>query len=218
MKFYNVNQIEPCDLARVDFSKAELGTLTEVRVESSDHHPAVSFALLHDTRNLYLRFDVADRYVKVVHSGFHAPVCRDSCVEFFVRPRSDRGYFNFETNAGGALLLYYVEDWARTATGFKKAASLPDELCRKIEIISSLPRIIDPEITTPINWNLVMKIPLSVLEALIGELDCLPGTRWRANFYKCADDTSHPHWISWSPVKELNFHAPESFGELRFRG
>ncbi|MDD2597707.1 MAG: carbohydrate-binding family 9-like protein [Kiritimatiellae bacterium] len=218
MKSYTVNQIKACDLGGVDFSKAEAGSVAEVRVESSDHHPAVNFALLHDTRNLYLRFDVADCYVKVVHSGFHSPVYRDSCVEFFVRPRADRGYFNFEVNAGGALLLSYVEDWRRTATGLKKATSLTDELCRRIEIISSLPHIVDPEITTPTNWDLSLKIPLCVLEAHAGELGSLAGKTWSGNFYKCADGTSHPHWISWSPVEELNFHAPECFGELRFEG
>ena len=27
---------------------------------------------------------------------------------------------------------------------------------------------------------------------------------WRANFYKCGDDTSHPHWAAWSPLKKVN--------------
>ena len=28
-----------------------------------------------------------------------------------------------------------------------------------------------------------------------------PRAVWRVNFYKCADDTSHPHWLTWSPVE-----------------
>ncbi|MBF0230732.1 MAG: hypothetical protein HQK63_14285 [Desulfamplus sp.] len=41
---------------------------------------------------------------------------------------------------------------------------------------------------------------------------------WRANFYKCADKTSHPHWLTWSPVDfpKPNFHIHESFGILKF--
>ena len=23
---------------------------------------------------------------------------------------------------------------------------------------------------------------------------------WRGNFYKCADESSHPHWASWAPI------------------
>ena len=216
MKSYTVNRIDTQELREVDFSSATHGLMQEVRVESSDHHPEIQFALLHDTRNLYLRFDVNDQYVKALQSGFHAPVHKDSCVEFFVRPKANRGYFNFEVNAGGTLLLSYIENWTRTKTGFEKYTLVKTDLCRKVEIFSSLPHTIDPEITTPVQWHIALKIPLSVLEAYIGNIFCEPGEVWRGNFYKCADETSHPHWVSWSPVKELNFHAPECFGELRF--
>jgi hypothetical protein len=61
------------------------------------------------------------------------------------------------------------------------------------------------------------RIPLALFEAYAGALGALPGTSWRANFYKCADRTSHPHWGAWNPIGEvLNFHKPETFGELRF--
>jgi hypothetical protein len=39
---------------------------------------------------------------------------------------------------------------------------------------------------------------------------------WRDNFYKCGDQTSHPHWASWSPVDDLNFHLPRCFGTICF--
>jgi len=38
---------------------------------------------------------------------------------------------------------------------------------------------------------------------------------FRGNFFKCGDETSHPHWASWSPIsEELNFHRPETFGSI----
>jgi hypothetical protein len=45
-----------------------------------------------------------------------------------------------------------------------------------------------------------------------------PGVKWRANLYKCADATSHPHWLTWSKVdyNRPNFHLPDYFGELEF--
>ncbi|MDD3966848.1 MAG: carbohydrate-binding family 9-like protein [Candidatus Marinimicrobia bacterium] len=46
----------------------------------------------------------------------------------------------------------------------------------------------------------------------------MPGSRWRANFYKCGDKTSHPHWGSWQALDILIFHQPESFGILEFDG
>ena len=45
-----------------------------------------------------------------------------------------------------------------------------------------------------------------------------PGGIWRANFYKCADKTSHPHWLTWSVVDKPrpDFHVPQFFGILEF--
>jgi len=217
VKTYTINNTPAQPLRSVDFNTAGQGTLTHIRPESSDHHPGVRFTFLHDTRNLYLQFTVNDRYVRVIHNGLQAPVYKDSCVEFFVKPKPDCGYFNFEFNAGGAMLANYIEDPTRTPAGFKKSTPLPAELCTKIEIIPSLPRTVNPEISDPLTWTLSLKISLTVMEPFTGPLTCTPGSIWRGNFYKCGDETSHPHWLSWSPVKELNFHAPECFGELQFR-
>jgi len=44
------------------------------------------------------------------------------------------------------------------------------------------------------------------------------GTIWRSNFYKCADESSHPHWLTWAPINfpRPSFHIPEFFGTLEF--
>jgi hypothetical protein len=40
----------------------------------------------------------------------------------------------------------------------------------------------------------------------------------RANFYKCGDGTSVPHYLSWNQVitETPDFHRPEFFGEISF--
>ena len=50
------------------------------------------------------------------------------------------------------------------------------------------------------------------------EVDGVEGEVWRGNFFKCVEENSHPHWASWSPVDEFNFHLPQCFGVLRFEG
>ena len=42
-----------------------------------------------------------------------------------------------------------------------------------------------------------------------------PGAAMRGNFY-CCDETLHPHFGSWNPIKapEPDFHRPECFGRL----
>lgn len=195
---------------------AETLSVTHFRPEGSDHRPQTSARLLHDGQRLHGLFQVHDRFVRCVRTGYGSEVWKDSCVEFFVEPKLGQGYFNFEFNCGGAFLCNHIVDPTRTAAGFKQFTRLPEPLTRPIQVHASLPRIVDPEITEPLTWQLRFHIPLAVFEPFIGPLGPLAGATWRGNFFKCADATSQPHWVAWSPVSELNFHLPRCFGELRF--
>jgi len=188
--------------------------VSHFRPEGSAHQPDVRFRLLHDDANLYVQFQVQDRYVRSVQTAYQGMVCADSCVEFFVQPRADRGYLTFEINAGGTLLLYYIEDATRAPGGFAKFQKVPPEWGTQVQIWHSLPAVVDPEIMEPVTWNIGYRIPRELLETYVGPLGNFSGQTWRANFFKCADQTSHPHWASWSPVVKLNFHLPECFGNV----
>jgi hypothetical protein len=199
------------------WAKAEEGVIGHFRAESSAHRPEVRFRVLHDGTHLYVRFLVCDQYVRSVRTNYQDSVCLDSCVEFFVRPRPKGGYFNFEVNAGGALLLSYVEDWSRLPRGgFAKWTPVSESWGRRVTIWHSQPAVVDPEIATPVTWGIAYRVPVALFEAFAGPLGGLSGQRWHANFYKCGDQTSHPHWAAWSPVPKLNFHLPDSFGEITF--
>jgi len=186
------------------------------RPESSNHRPRTRVKLLADDQGLYGLFRVEDRFIRCVHTGFQAPVYKDSCVEFFVQPRLDRGYFNFEFNCGGSLLASYITDATRTADGFKACRPLSPEEGRLIRIWHSLPAVVTPEVIEKTTWLLAFRIPLDLLARYVGPLRVCAGEVWRANFYKCGDATSHPHWAAWRPVDALNFHLPRCFGRLRF--
>jgi len=190
--------------------------IDEFRPESSGHHPATEVRITYDDNGLYITFLVNDRFVRSIQTKFNAPVCTDSCVEFFVRPKNDKGYLNFETNCGGTMLAYYIEDWRRTPDGFAEFTPLTTGDAAQVKIYHSMPEIVDPEITEPAIWQNSLFIPFSLMEKYVGKLGSLTGQTWHANFYKCADETSHPHWAAWNPVKELNFHDPESFGIMTF--
>ena len=211
---YTVRRVEAAALATVDFSRAAVGRLGQVRPESSAHRPEVAFRVVHDGENLYVRFDVEDRFVRSVQTAYQSPVCTDSCVEFFVEPVAGRGYFTFEVNAGGALLLYYIEDATRVPGGFARFTKVPEAWGRRVEIRPSLPAVVEPEVAGPITWQMRYKVPVALFEAFAGPVACGGGAVWRGNFYKCGDKTSHPHWLSWAPVTSLNFHLPACFGTL----
>jgi hypothetical protein len=185
---------------------------------STQHSQTQAKAIYHD-RRLYVRFHVQDRYVRCVHDLHQQPVYTDSCVEFFVQPDTDKGYFNFEVNCGGAMLLYYVQDWAVQPDGsYRHFTPLSQNELSQVQIRATMPPRVEPEIAQPLTWEITLRIPLELFERYLGPLDPRPGSRWRANFYKCGDETSHPHWAAWSPIgKELNFHQPRYFGELVFQ-
>jgi hypothetical protein len=46
----------------------------------------------------------------------------------------------------------------------------------------------------------------------------LKGKTFTANFYKCGDKLTQPHYLTWNPVGTRNpdYHQPEYFGVLKF--
>jgi len=65
-----------------------------------------------------------------------------------------------------------------------------------------------------VTWGVGFCVPVALFEAFTGPLGKLSGQAWRANFYKCGDKTSHPHWASWAPITQPDFHMPDCFGVL----
>lgn len=198
------------------WQQADTLEIAHFRPESSDHRPRVQARLLYDQAHLYGIYRVQDRFVRCIHTRYLDPVYQDSCVELFLQPRAELGYFNFEFNCGGALLSYYVVDPTRLPGGLRDFTPLAEEDARRVAIYHSLPPTVEPELAAPTEWRLEFRMPFALLERYVGPLGCVSGQEWRANLYKCADGTSHPHWASWAPVDELNFHLPRCFGILRF--
>jgi len=188
------------------------------RPEGSDHRPETHVKLLYDDEGIYGIFQVKDCYVRCVHTEFQGPVCRDSCVEFFVQPAGGEEYFNFEFNCGGALLARCVQDPFRESleADLRAYKILSPEDGAQVGIYHSMPRVVEPEITEETEWIIEFFIPFSLLAKYVGELGEIAGREWRANLFKCGDKTSHPHWVSWAPLDECNFHLPRCFGVIQF--
>jgi len=181
-----------------------------------EHFPKTEVKLLYDDRFIYVIFRVEDRYVRAVARHYQDSVFKDSCVEFFFTPSPEisHGYFNLEVNCGGTMLFHFQK-----APGVERQPVAESD-ARQIELFHSLPSIVDPEISEPINWILEYRIPIEILTHYCDVVWPASGVIWRANFYKCADGTSHPHWLTWAPViyPRPNFHLPEFFGFLEFVG
>jgi hypothetical protein len=131
--------------------------------------------------------------VRSVHTGFQASVYEDSCVEFFVRPIPDKGYFNFELNCGGVLLASYVTDPIRIDGRVAEASPLSPEEGKRVAVYRGLPSIIGPEMKDEVAWSLEFSIPFALLTGYVGNLGKVEGQQWRGNLCKCGNGTSHRH-------------------------
>jgi hypothetical protein len=178
------------------------------------HFPKTEVRIAWEPAALHLRFRVEDCYVRARAVRHQESVCRDSCVEFFFTPGPDpsRGYFNVEVNCGGTVLFHYQP---RPRQG---EIEIPRAVCERMVTAHTLPCQVDPEIATPITWEVQYRLPFALLAGYCPVDGPGPRTLWRANFYKCADQTSHPHWLTWAPVDHPrpDFHRPEAFGNLVF--
>jgi Carbohydrate-binding family 9 len=199
------------------WSRAKTLTVSRFHPRGSAHRPATQTRLLHDNHALAIIFRVDDRYVLARGTKYQSPTHRESCVEFFARPRADCGYFNFEWNAIGTLLLWYIDRPRRPDGTFEEYVEVPEDLARTIAVGASLMEPIRDEHPGPLVWTVSARVPLALFEAFTGPLGTLSGQEWRANFYKCADGSSHPHWGYWADIGErLDFHQPDRFGEIVF--
>lgn len=180
-----------------------------------EHRPRTQAKLLYDDKNVYIIFRVEDKFIRAVSTKYHEPVWTDSCVEFFFTPGTDikQGYFNIETNCIGTILSAH-----QTGRG-KNQKQLGAEDLDRLEIAHSLPKqVVDPEIVRSLTWTLEYRLPIEILQKYHHITRPKPGVKWLANFYKCGDKTSHPHWLTWSIIASdrIDFHRPEYFGTLEF--
>lgn len=172
--------------------------------EDYPYKPEVKLYIAHNAEAMLLRFDVGEDDVKAVCLSDNGPVWEDSCVEFFVKAPGSPYYFNFETNCLGVGL-------AAKRTSRKDCTHFSSGMMEKIVRRSSLAaKAAEGGRGT---WSLELEVPFDVL-------DC--GARpevLMANFYKCGDETSKPHYISWAPIDcpTPDFHRPEFFGKLELQ-
>ncbi|MDT0677184.1 carbohydrate-binding family 9-like protein [Autumnicola musiva] len=177
------------------------------------HKPRVQAKMAYDKEAVYVIFRVVDRYVRCVRTDYQNPVYKDSAVEFFFSPSKDpsKGYFNLEVNCGGTALFKFRSEE-------KGNVLIPESDFRQIDIAHSLPKVVDPEIKSEVIWTIEMRIPINILKQYYDVTPPAPRAKWRANFYKIADESSHPHYLTWSKVDypKPNFHLPQFFGILVF--
>lgn len=172
--------------------------------------PQVRFRMFHTGERLMLRFDVAENYTAARVTEDNGEVWTDSCVEFFLAPGDESGYYNFETTCIGRMLLGYRHTHA-------DAVHASPEVMASVKRSTTLPYGIPFEEHEGDNrWSVTLAIPPEAL--FRHSLHDWSGVEARINLYKCGDKLSHPHFLSWRPIQteKPDFHRPEYFEKVVF--
>lgn len=176
--------------------------------EEFPYAPKVNFKMFHSGEDLHLRFEVEEQYTQALVERDNGNVWTDSCVEFFLS-LDDRGYYNFETTCIGRMLM-----------AFRKVKPEPTYATEEIlSLIERTPSIGSEPFTELIGenkWTMTLKIPASAL--FRHELKSWQGVEARMNLYKCGDNLTKPHFLSWRPIDmpSPNFHVPQFFETVKF--
>lgn len=175
--------------------------------QNSSSRPLASFVAAYSATAIYVDFLVRCNYLRAMNYTDQSPVSEDSCVEFFMDPKGDGEYWNFEFNCIGTI---------NASRRFERPAPtrLTGEQLSTVRRYGSCGNRPFCEMEGLITWNLLVVIPFSLI-GLDG--NNLP-EKIKGNFYKCASATSEPHYLSWSPIDtpSPDFHRPEFFGDIYF--
>lgn len=180
--------------------------------EQFAYAPDVNFSIAHDSDALYIRFRVTEEYIAATVEVDNGAVWTDSCCEFFIS-FDDRGYYNFEFSCIGKMLLAFRKE---------KPSPTPAsaEILALIERNSTLGSECFAERRAKNsddgNWELNVRIPRQAF--FMHNFESLDGIDATGNFYKCGDNLTKPHFLSWAPIATAtpNFHQPAFFGALHF--
>ena len=177
--------------------------------ESYSYRPEARFNIACSEKEIFLKYYISEEFVKAEMTESNQMVCEDSCVEFFVSPANDGIYYNFEFNAIGTCLL-------GTGTSRKDSVRAPVSIIETIRRKGSRGTMPFKEEKGQQSWTITVAIPLSAF--FRHHLKVLKGNTFRANFYKCGDKLSQPHYLTWNPVgtKSPDYHQPDYFGMLKF--
>jgi len=173
------------------------------------YRPDVRFSIAYGDNEVYLKYYVTEDYFKAEKTETNQMVCEDSCVEFFVSPENDGVYYNLEFNGIGTVLL-------GTGTGRADSKRADPGIISKIRRKSSVGNTPVKERKGKFEWSITIAVPFEVF--FHHKIKDLKGKTFRANFYKCGDMLSVPHYVTWNPVGTENpdYHQPEYFGMLKF--
>jgi len=214
MKELFIKQINPAKTV----SLKEAGHLLETQTVTNQidtinwptysYKPKLSFRIGHIGKEIWLKYYVTEKYILAQETRTNGEVYKDSTVEFFISV-DGTNYYNFEFSCIGTIHLAY-------GPGRGNRNFVDPEIIKKINIESSLGNQPFKEKTGNFEWEMMIRIPVESFA--FDKIKSLNGLKAKANFYKCGDETTEPHFVTWNPIGTENpdYHCPEYFGKVLF--
>jgi hypothetical protein len=193
---------EDCQRAMADLEK---WPLLHSNWDTKPQDVNVTFSLAYGSDAFFLTYEVDEPVIRAACQGDSAPVCQDSCVEWFVSVKEGK-YMNFEFNPIGAVtIMSGTERHGRQLFSF-------DDL-QGLKIWTSEGNSPFDRRVSQSPWEIWVVIPYKILGVTLAELK---QSGFKSNFYKCGDLLPAPHYLSWQPIDwpTPDFHRPEFFVEM----
>jgi len=173
------------------------------------YKPEVEFKIAYCRNHILLKYYVTEKNIMAKETNINGSVHKDSCVEFFISFQKDDPYYNFEFNCIGIPKVGY-------GTARENRELINPEILKQIKTKSSLGNQPFEEKTGVHQWEMMIIIPKACFSH---DKDIrLKGHKASVNFYKCGDETSKPHFITWTPISTEypDYHQPLHFGQIIF--
>lgn len=177
--------------------------------ETSVQKPKASFKIGHNGTHLFLQYFVEENEILAKTTKDNGAVWTDSCVEFFIQFTNSDYYYNLELSCIGKALFGYRKER-------KNVVYANSEIMSSIRRYPSLGEKNFDKKQGDFKWNLLVIIPASAYWQ--SEITSFDGVKAKANFYKCGDNLTKPHYLSWNPIRseKPNFHIPDYFENITF--
>lgn len=197
MKTYEAVYMPQDNICWEQVTKEELACAPWAPVD----HIRAWFQLCWNENGLHVRMQAREKDILHRFTGQLDPICNDSCLEFFFSAEADGRYINAEINPNGAINLCLRYD------RYRHIRLVRNDLQKLLQV--------QPFFTED-GWGVEYCFPVNFLQIFYPELSLTAGKALRANFYKCGEDTTIPHYLAWNNIETAtpDFHQPAFFGKV----
>lgn len=202
------NQVDLAEADHLLETQSVTHSIETLNWKKFSYKPSINFRIAHTENEIWLKYYVREKNILALETRTNGDVYKDSTVEFFIS-FDNVNYYNFEFNCIGTIHIGY-------GTGKGNRTPVNPVTAEKIEIKSSLGNKPFEEKTGDFEWEMMIRIPLECFT--FDKIKSLNELKATANFYKCGDETSEPHFVTWNPIKteSPNYHQPQFFGKVQF--